>query len=45
MSRTLKPGDAVASALFAQAPVAMLMSDRAGVIPYINSSPNISSGM
>ena len=43
MSRTLKPGDAVASALFAQAPVAMLMSD--SVIPYINSSPNISSGM
>ena len=38
VSSKLKPGDAVARALFEQAPVAMLMIDRAGTVQYVNSA-------
>ena len=38
VSSKLKPGDAVARALFEHAPVAMLMIDRAGTIEHANSA-------
>jgi len=38
VSNKLKHGDGVARALFEQAPVAMLMIDRAGTVQYVNSA-------
>lgn len=38
MSSTLKPEDSFATALFEQAPLAMLRIDRAGAVQYVNSA-------